>query len=248
MFKLSKSSKAGLTPRAENGFAWNWWAIERTDGVSIRAWAARSDDQHSETGDVRSLPDWSVVRRSPSPPAIERIGNAFPEVCEDAYGWPRPALMSRVDYTVWDPVLQSFRPRIVHGVENRMFRPGIAVRVWPTRVLWQGLALDWLTMLPVATCFAFAPTAVRLARRSLRREYQKCGGCGYERIGNAEEWTCPECGSLQHFVPPIGWTNRFSVLTFFKRPRIAIRLIFAIVFAMLAAVVGVYLAGFIGPM
>ncbi len=235
----SFDTKQGWVP-ATNGGMWWTWSVEQTLGrtvVNAQLGGARLDWSNGVPGDV---PAWSVVLEESTPSKLPASnGSVFQE---EAFGWPRRALMSRCR---WPIASQNGDPVIICGVKNTQFQKGVAALIWPTRILWSGFLVDWLAMIPFAAATVFFPTGVRGFSRSLRREYELCGACGYTRLGRSLKWTCPECGSCERFVHPIGWTIRFSMKSFFNRPRVAMRLLLGFALAVFAAAIGVMLSRFV---
>jgi len=228
---------------------WGWSAnISSKPGQTVaRTWFSRKAFDPTQVVGAKDCPSW-IYGAEHLRAESAGLGNldSF-AVVDVGFGWPKPLVAYRTHWDV-NSASKAVRPRTIYGTQFRLGSGFSETPVWPTRILWSGLLFDLLVMVPMAALIVYSPSAVRAARRSPRREYQHCAACGYARFGETEEWTCPECGSFQRLEPPIGWTIRFSALSFFKRPRLLPRLFFLAVCMAIAAAIGVFVAGFIGPM
>jgi hypothetical protein len=123
-------------------------------------------------------------------------GHGYASVlCEDARGWPLPALRC-----VWD-----FGERHINdqttlrgGFElgsSAASRPGTIstekLRALPYMPVWTGFAVDWILFTVIFAALLIPPRAIR---RTIRQRRGWCIHCGYDLRGGARE-RCPECGA-----------------------------------------------------
>ncbi|MBN8596754.1 MAG: hypothetical protein J0L78_03680 [Planctomycetes bacterium] len=212
--------------------------------VRTQLWQSTDGAATGAFDGAEALPNWTVVAEQTLLHQPDGKPSESVFVDDIGIGWPKPLLAYRV---IWegDKAKATFVPRIVYGAKIS-FLPGVGeTPIWPTRVLWRGLLFNWFAMLPIATALVFIPLIVQSFRRSFRQEFQRCGNCGYSRLGDSTQWVCSECGSAQTLVAPAGWTSRFTVWSFFASPRAVVRLAFALSIALIAVIAGVYLARFI---
>jgi hypothetical protein len=118
---------------------------------------------------------------------------------EEAFGWPQPALKSRLEES---PRLAY--PRVIDGIvltPRRGFGMGATLPYLPTRPIWRGFIIDSvIAAMGWWMIFLLLLAGLRSLRRlpaALRRRRGRCPQCGYDLRGNFDAG-CSECGWRRH--------------------------------------------------
>lgn len=248
-FQRFPSEQSRLMGKWEDGTKWAASIYQRpfvlhVDSQFWREEANPSPGSHPQGAE--KPPSWTFAAEHHVMPDEFKLPHDSVFVDDVGFGWPKPLLAYRVLWEA-DAASASYKPRVIDGVRIRFVWGHGETPIWPTRILWRGLLTDVLTMLPIAAVLVAIPVFLRRLRRSLRKEYRRCGNCGYAAIADKPEWICPECGSTQQLVAPVGWTSRFTPASFLLLPRAITRLLFVAGFALIALGLGWLVVRFAWP-
>lgn len=169
------------------GPAWLYQTATAPGAIRIRGqFASETAAGNRRTVEVESPPEWSEIANA----SLNATGATTK--WEEAFGWPRPALMSRIDLTPGGGI------NIVSGItlKRRAARIGQPVYL-PTRPIWSGLTMNamvfapawWLIIVVLLLLFQI----IRKIPKWLRKRRGRCPQCGYDLRGKLDDG-CSECG------------------------------------------------------
>lgn len=149
-------------------------------------------------------PWWSVAADERVPPRERAVGHF---ILDYAFGWPLPCaserrLMVLREVSAEEVARWNYGPGTIVTDETILLGTqrygGRSAGVWPTHVLWRGLAANAVVMGLILAVPQLCLRGIHGwigARR--RRRYLKCRWCRYDRSGIGERTPCPECGGLE---------------------------------------------------
>jgi hypothetical protein len=169
-----------------NGPAWLYQQEDSLGAVRLRGQLASA----SAAGNRRAV---SVT----TPPSWSEMAEASPNVTglttkwEEAFGWPMPAMMSRIDRT------PSGGFHVVSGINLKRGANVNRPMYLPTRPIWSGIVINAMVFAPAWwVALALLVLSARLLRRIpgfVRKRRGRCPTCGYDLRGKLEDG-CSECG------------------------------------------------------
>lgn len=174
---------------------WSGWQIESSD------WVQSGPPRGPDVRITNSKLSWLNWGNAEAARAKHKTG--FAMRCEQASGWPLPALWHSMERVAVTPAPGRPAPAIVLG-SNVNIQGGILlhklpgplgigvsrVRVLPSNPIVAGLAINIAFWTAVSF---FIGTLSRVSRRHFRRRRGHCPGCNYDLL-HKHSAGCPECG------------------------------------------------------
>lgn len=154
-----------------------------------------------------AAPAWS---RSAVDEATAREWRGFDWRTHEAVGWPCRVLESSFDSHVTETLVTEVE--VVRGSIIGTLPTGLdldtprTLRLWPTRIIWPGLLVNWTIYAFVIFGVMACPGVVR-SRWRMRRG--RCAQCGYD-LRSGRTAGCPECGWTRRVATASGGVNAIS--------------------------------------